>query len=155
MKARVSGTTLFLPITDKSFLEKEEIEQMITDADDRYHNDDLEQQKYTTARNDLELYCYNVKSSMKKVNHSFKETILEEIDHTIQWLENDPLVSVEEMESKKKNIEQWLIRVPSSDYKPVIPILGAGQKKTSYYSNPPLQQYNHLSTKIVTNTIFQ
>lgn len=90
---------------------------MIANAE-RYRLDDLEQRKRAAARNELELYCYHTKSSIERVNQSLKEALLDMIEQTIQWLENGPLASVEEMELKKKNIEHLLNspKIPSTVY---------------------------------------
>ena len=60
---------------------------MIADAE-RYHQDDLEQQKRATARNNLESYCSDTKSKIENVYHPLKEALLNMIERAIQWLEN-------------------------------------------------------------------
>ena len=80
---------------------------MIEDAE-RYHQDDLEQEKRATARNGLESFCSDTKSKIERVNHPLKEALLEMIEGVIQWLENGPLASVEAMDRKKQKIERLL-----------------------------------------------
>lgn len=81
---------------------------MIADAEN-YHLDDLEQRKRAASRNDLELYCYNTKSSLKgALDESLNGALLDMIEQTIQWLENSPLARVEDIELKKKSIEHML-----------------------------------------------
>lgn len=87
-----------------------EKERMIADAE-RYRLDDLEHRERAAARNELELYCYNAKSSIERVDQSLKGGILELIQQTIQWLKNGPLISVEQIESKKKTIHQHILNM--------------------------------------------
>jgi len=83
------------------------MERMIADAE-RYHQDDLEQQKRATARNDLESFCSDTKSKIERAHHPLKGALLEMIERVIQWLENGPLASVGAMDRKKQNIELLL-----------------------------------------------
>ncbi len=83
------------------------MERMIADAE-RYHQDDLEQQKRATARNDLESFCSDTKSKIERAHHPLKGALLEMIERVIQWLENGPLASVGAMDRKKQNIERLL-----------------------------------------------
>jgi len=91
----------------ENLITEEEMERMIADAE-RYRQDDLEQEKRATARNDLESFCSDAKSKIERVYHPLKEALLEMIEQTIQWLENGPLASVEVMDTQKLNIERLL-----------------------------------------------
>ena len=78
---------------------------MIADAE-RYRLDDLEQKKRALARCELETYCCDLKSSLSKkgIKHPMKKTLIEKCQQTIQWLDNGPLATSEEMVAKKENL---------------------------------------------------
>jgi len=113
------GNLRSIAVTNDYWLTQAEKERMIADVEN-YRLDDLEQRKRAASRNDLELYCYNTKSSLKGVlDQSLNGALLDMIEQTIQWLENIPLASVEDMELKRKNIEHMLNKpkIPSFDHK--------------------------------------
>jgi len=81
------------------------MERMIADAE-RYRLDDLEQKKRFLARCELDTYCRDLKSSLSKIGikHPMKKTLIEKCQQTIQWLDNGPLATSEEMLAKKESI---------------------------------------------------
>ncbi len=112
------GCLRSVAVTNDYLLTQTEKERMIVDAEN-YRLDDLEQRKRAASRNDLELYCYNTKSSLKGVlDQSLNGALLDMIEKTIQWVENSPLACVEDMELKRKNIEHMLNKpkIPSFDH---------------------------------------
>ena len=78
---------------------------MIADAE-RYRLDDLEQRKRALARCELETYCRDLKLGLckKGIKHPMKKTLIEKCQQTIQWLDNGPLATSEEMVAKKENL---------------------------------------------------
>ena len=103
---RSTGSSHSITITnDENRLTKEEMERMIADAE-RYRLDDMEQKKRALVRCELETYCRDLKSSLDKkgMKHPMKKTLIEKCEQTIQWLENGPLATSEEMVAKKANI---------------------------------------------------
>ena len=116
---------MILITNDETQLLEEEMNRIIADSE-RYRLDDEEQRKRAISRNDLELYCYDCKSKIERLNHCpNKETVLEMIEHTILGLENGPLPTVEEMESKKKDIERLLNMNASHNKSQILPVEGA------------------------------
>lgn len=92
-------------------LSKEDIERMIQEAaeheeEDKLRSDTIEQ------RNSLENYCYNLKQTL--TDEKFKELmeeddrkeIDEKADECILWLEENEDVDIEEIKSKRKEIEE-------------------------------------------------
>ena len=103
---RSTGSSNGITITnDENRLTKEEMEHMIADAE-RYRLDDLEQKKRALARCELDTYCRDLKSSLSKrgIKHPMKKTLIEKCQQTIQWLENGPFATSEEMVAKKESI---------------------------------------------------
>merc|ERR1712242_442709 len=64
-----------------------------------------------SAKNNLESYCFNMKSTVEdekfkdKINESDKETITKKCDETIKWLDSNQLAEVDEFQDQQKAIE--------------------------------------------------
>ena len=95
---------------DKGRLSKEEIERMVNDAE-TFKADDGKQKERISAKNGLESYCFNMKTTMEddnvkdKIAEDEKKTILDKCDETIKWLDDNQLVEVEEFNDKQKEVE--------------------------------------------------
>jgi len=95
---------------DKGRLSKEDIERMVQEAE-KYKNEDEKQRVRITAKNGLESYCFNMKSTVEdeklkdKISEEDKKTILEKCDETIKWLDSNQLGEKEEYEHKQKELE--------------------------------------------------
>ncbi|MEE5462562.1 Hsp70 family protein, partial [Streptococcus pneumoniae] len=95
---------------DKGRLSKEEIERMVNEAE-KYRNEDEKQKETIGAKNALESYCFNMKSTMEdanlkdKISESDKQTILDKCNDTIKWLDSNQLADKEEYEHKQKELE--------------------------------------------------
>ena len=95
---------------DKGRLSKEEIERMVNDAE-TFKADDEKQKERISAKNGLESYCFNMKTTMEddnvkdKIAEDEKKTILDKCDETIKWLDANQLVEVEEFNDKQKEVE--------------------------------------------------
>ncbi|XP_071446551.1 heat shock 70 kDa protein cognate 4 [Hetaerina americana] len=96
---------------DKGRLSKEEIERMVNDAE-RYKAEDEKQRQQVQAKNSLESYCFNMKSTAEddklkdKLSEADKKTILDKCDEIIKWLDANQLAEKEEYEHKQKEVEQ-------------------------------------------------
>jgi len=96
---------------DKGRLSKEEIERMVQDAE-KYKADDEKQRDRISAKNSLESYCFNMKSTVEdekfkdKISEEDRTKILETCNETIKWLDMNQLGEKEEYEHKQKEIEQ-------------------------------------------------
>ncbi|KAL7632904.1 UNVERIFIED_CONTAM: hypothetical protein RMT77_011813 [Armadillidium vulgare] len=96
---------------DKGRLSKEEIERMVNEAE-RYRNEDEQQKSKISAKNALESYCFNMKSTVEdekfkdKIPDSDRQAIISKCNETIQWLDSNQLAEKEEYEHKQKEVEQ-------------------------------------------------
>ncbi|XP_070496164.1 heat shock 70 kDa protein cognate 4 [Chironomus tepperi] len=95
---------------DKGRLSKEDIERMVNEAE-KYRNEDDLQKDRIAAKNGLESYCFNMKSTMEdeklkdKISESDKKTILDKCNETIKWLDANQLGDKEEYEHRQKELE--------------------------------------------------
>jgi len=96
---------------DKGRLSKDEIERMVSEAE-KYKKEDETQRDRITAKNSLESYCFNMKTTMNdeklatKLAADDKTKITETIDQTLKWLEANQLAEKEEFEHKLKEVEK-------------------------------------------------
>ncbi|XP_015596244.1 heat shock 70 kDa protein cognate 4 [Cephus cinctus] len=95
---------------DKGRLSKEDIERMVNEAE-RYKNEDEQQREAIAAKNSLESYCFNMKSTVEdeklkdKISSSDKQTILDKCSETVKWLDANQLAEKEEFVDKQKELE--------------------------------------------------
>merc|ERR1711997_1004863 len=106
-----SGKQNKITITnDKGRLSKEEIERMVNDAE-TFKAEDEKQKERISAKNNLESYCFNMKSTLDderlkdKISESDKETITKKCDEIIKWLDANQLAEVDEFQDKQKEVE--------------------------------------------------
>merc|ERR1712002_840880 len=95
---------------DKGRLSKEEIERMVSDAE-KYKADDEKQKERISAKNGLESYCFNMKTSLEdenmkdKISDDDRKTIAEKCEEAIKWLDRNHLAEVDEFTDKQKELE--------------------------------------------------
>ena len=93
---------------DKGRLSKEEIDQMVNDAE-KYKDDYDALKERIEAKNGLENYAYQLKNSINdeklkdKIDEEDKTTLTEKADEAISYCDGDH--SKEEYEAKKKEVE--------------------------------------------------
>merc|ERR1712126_615211 len=111
-----------IPITnDKGRLSKEEIERMVQDAE-KFKADDDKQKERISAKNSLESYCFNMKSTVE--DDKFKDKVPEEdmkkindkCDEAIKWLDGNQLADKEEYEHKQKDVEKVCMPIVTKMY---------------------------------------
>ncbi|CAF3002334.1 unnamed protein product [Rotaria socialis] len=96
---------------DKGRLSKDDIERMVSDAE-KYKKEDEAQRDRISAKNSLESYCFNMKTSISddkiaaKVSSDDKAKISETIEGALKWMETNQLAEKEEFEHKLKEIEK-------------------------------------------------
>jgi len=96
---------------DSGRLSKDEIEKMVSDAE-KYKKEDEIQRERISAKNSLESYCFNMKTSINdenissKISMEDKTKVNETIESTIKWMEANQLADKEEFEHKLKDIEK-------------------------------------------------
>jgi L1 cell adhesion molecule like protein len=102
-------------------LSKEQIDKMISDAE-KFKSEDEEAQKKIEAKNNLENYVYNIRSSvlnepkMKTALGSDLATVETTVDETIKWLEDNKGASTDELETKRKAVEEVLMPLIQKAY---------------------------------------
>merc|ERR1719421_855168 len=95
---------------DKGRLSKEEIERMVEEAE-KYRSEDQANRERVEAKNGLENYAYNMKSTLKdeklkdKIEAADGSTIEAECDAAIGWLDSNQSAEKEEYEQKQKDLE--------------------------------------------------
>ncbi|CAM4826796.1 unnamed protein product [Rotaria magnacalcarata] len=103
-----SGKEKKITITnDKERLSKDEIERMFSDAE-KYKKDNEIRRERITAKNSLESYCFDMKTNIidYKIGDYNKKKMLDAIKDTLEWLEENQLVTKQQLEAKLKEIEQ-------------------------------------------------
>uniref|UniRef100_A0A8C7JFX3 Heat shock protein family A (Hsp70) member 1B n=1 Tax=Oncorhynchus kisutch TaxID=8019 RepID=A0A8C7JFX3_ONCKI len=96
---------------DTGRLSKEDIERMVQDSDKYKAEDDAQRQKIA-AKNGLESYTFNMKTSVEdpnlagKINEDDKKKVVEKCNQTISWLENNQMAEKEEFEYQQKELER-------------------------------------------------
>lgn len=116
-----------ITITNQSSrLSKDDIERMVTEAEQFKAEDEIIKQR-VEAKNKLENYCYNIKSSvlseekMKTNLGSDIETVENTIDSTLKWIEENSYGSIEQFESKQKEVEGILMPLIQKAYQANVP----------------------------------
>jgi len=95
---------------DKGRLSKEEIERMVNDAE-KFKAEDDKQKDRISAKNGLESYCFNMKTTLEddkvkdKISEDDMKTITDKCDEAIKWLDANQLAEVEEFNDKQKEVE--------------------------------------------------
>jgi len=95
---------------DKGRLSKEEIERMVNDAE-KFKADDEKQKERISAKNGLESYCFNMKTTIEdekvkdKISEDDMKKISDKCEEAIKWLDANQLAEVEEFNDKQKEVE--------------------------------------------------
>jgi len=95
---------------DKGRLSKEEIEQMIRDAE-KFKAEDESHGEKVAAKNGLESYAYSLRNTVadqkfsSKLDAEDKSTVDKAIADTINWLDDNQQAEKEEFETKQKELE--------------------------------------------------
>jgi L1 cell adhesion molecule like protein len=117
-----SGKQEKITITnDKGRLSKEEIEQMVADAE-RFKSEDDAQKEKVAAKNSLEAYIFNMKASLEQpeVKAKMAEADLAAARATLEaalaWLDRNQLAEKEEFLAKQKELEGELKKVVEKLY---------------------------------------
>merc|ERR1719220_1101601 len=108
MTSRRTGSLLM--VNDKGRLSKEEIERMVNDAE-KFKAEDDKQKDRVSAKNELESYCFNMKTTLDdekvkdKISEDDMKTITDKCDETIKWLDANQLAEIDEFKDKQKEVE--------------------------------------------------
>uniref|UniRef100_A0A3Q3ICN8 Uncharacterized protein n=1 Tax=Monopterus albus TaxID=43700 RepID=A0A3Q3ICN8_MONAL len=131
---------------DKGRLSKEEIERMVQDADKYKAEDDIQREKIA-AKNSLESYAFNVKSSVQdeklrdKMSEEDRKKVIEKCDEAIMWLENNQLAEKEEYQHKLKELENVCNPIISKLYQGGMPTGSTcGQQARAGAEGPTIEE---------------
>jgi molecular chaperone DnaK (HSP70) len=106
-----TGKSEILSITsEKGRLSDEEIERMLSEAEEFKDQDEMEKGK-VQARNELEAYLYNLKNSINdtlegKLEGDDKTTLSATVEEALVWLEDHPAAEKDDYDGKQKEVEQ-------------------------------------------------
>ena len=95
---------------DGSRLSQSDIERMINEAE-KYKEEDEQHKKTVEAKSHLENYAYQLKNSLNdeklasKFSEEDKNTLMGLVDDTLQWIEQNQNSSLEEYQSRQKDLE--------------------------------------------------
>jgi heat shock 70kDa protein 1/2/6/8 len=122
-----TGKSEKITITNSSNkLSKEEVERMVKEAEKYKAEDDAVAQR-VEAKNKLEGYVYNVKSSvlgeakLKEALGADASTVESTVDETIKWIEENQDKTAEEYEAKQKEVEGILMPLIQKAYQAGMP----------------------------------
>jgi len=99
-----------ITITSADRTSSDKIDEMVADAE-KFAADDKKQAGRVKAKNELEGYAYQLKSSMDdasvgdKLSSEDKEAIRGKASEVIDWLDNNQSAEIDEFEDKKKELE--------------------------------------------------
>merc|ERR1712232_1259364 len=117
-----SGKAEKITITnDKGRLSKEDIEKMVADAE-KFKGEDDKQKERIAAKNGLESFIFNLKSSLD--NEEIKTKLSSEelsgaqsaLEDALKWLDANQLAEKEEFEDKQKELERMSKPIMSKIY---------------------------------------
>ena len=109
-----SGKEVKIKITiDSNRLSKEEVERMVKDAE-TYKEEDAKVAKQIEAKNKLESYCYQMKTTvvddekMKTALADDYDTVKTTVEDAIKWLEDNLTADTETLDEKRSEVEKVL-----------------------------------------------
>merc|ERR1712223_130006 len=115
---KAGGKSENITITNENGrLSKEEIEKMVEESE-KFKADDEKQKEKVEAKNQLESYCFNTKSTLEdnamedKISEVERNAALEMCNDTISWLDKNQTAEAEEYKEKQNQLE--------NAFKPVI-----------------------------------
>lgn len=109
-KDKGSGKSEKITITnDKGRLSQDEIKRMVQEAEE-YADQDKALKARIDARNGLETYCYNMKSTLSdklgdKLSEDDKEKVTTAIDEALEWLDDNQDAEEDDYREKLKDVE--------------------------------------------------
>jgi len=127
---------------DSNRLSKEQIEKMVEDAN-KFKTDDEAAHKRVEAKNKLENYVYNIKSTvlgeekMKKSLGDDLDKVNDTVEETIKWLEQNGTAKTEEFEAKQKEVEDILMPLVQKAYQGNAPPVPPNAPVPENTSEPP------------------
>ena len=96
---------------DKGRLSKDQIEQMVREAE-KYKDEDDKQKEKIQAKNSLEGFAFNLKQTLDepsvkdKIGSDDRQKLLDKVNETIKWLDNNQTAEKDEYEYKQKELQE-------------------------------------------------
>jgi len=106
---------------DKGRLSKEDVERMVAEAE-KYKEEDEKVKDTIVAKNALEGYAYNLKSTAEddkykdKISDADKQLILDKCKDTLAWMDDNSSASKDEYENQQKELEKVCAPIVSKLY---------------------------------------
>jgi len=97
--------------SQKGRLSEDEINKIVEEAE-RYKEEDTKMKAKVTAKNDLENAAYQIRNSLDDpklaaaISDEDKKTIREKVDEVVKWVDENGAAEIEELEAKKKELEE-------------------------------------------------
>lgn len=118
-----SGKQESITITnDKGRLSSEDIERMVKEAE-KFAEEDRVAREKIEAKNILENYAYNLKNQVNdenglggKLSQEDKRTVLDAVDKSIKWMDNNQSATKEQYEEQKDVLEKVVHPITSKLY---------------------------------------
>jgi len=106
--------------SDKGRLSQEDIERMVREAEEFAEQDKKVKDKID-ARNQLETFCYNMKTNVEdklkdKIEQEDKDKVLEAVKEALEWMEENSDAEAEEYKDKLKEVEDVCNPIVSAAY---------------------------------------
>merc|ERR1712029_1257259 len=95
---------------DKGRLSQDEVERMVAEAE-KYAAEDEAQKSRIEAKNSLESYVFNMKTSVEdekvadKLSEEDKKTVLDKCNEAVAWIDSNQTAEKDEFDDKKKEVE--------------------------------------------------
>merc|ERR1711963_1088772 len=131
---KAGGKSEKITITNESGrLSKEDIEKMVEESE-KFKAEDEKQKEKVEAKNNLESYCFNIKSSLEdnsvkgKISDEERNAALEMCNETVAWLDRNQTADTEEYREKQRELE--------STFKPVVQKLYGNTQSAHNYASP-------------------
>merc|ERR1719391_1875113 len=96
--------------SQKGRLSEDEINKIVSDAEK--YKEDERMKKKVTAKNDLENMAYQIRNSLDDpklggaISEDDKKKIREKVDEVVKWVDENSSAEVDELEEKKKELEE-------------------------------------------------
>lgn len=106
---------------DKGRLSKDEIEKMVRDAE-KYKDEDDKQRDRLQAKNAVESYAFNMKSTVEddklkdKINADDRQKVIDKCNEVIRWIDGNQLAEKDEFEHKLKELENVCMPIVTKLY---------------------------------------
>ncbi|KAA8591146.1 hypothetical protein FQN60_002089 [Etheostoma spectabile] len=130
---------------DKGRLSKEEIERMVQDSE-KYKADDDMQRERIAAKNSLESYAYQMKSSVEdenmkeKISEEDKKMVIDKCNQVISWLENNQMAEKDEYEHQQNQLEKVCKPVVTKLYQGAAPPGSCGSQAEGRSKGPTIEE---------------